>query len=197
VLLILDEIFTGLYRTGARFCCLAEDIEPDIILLGKALGGGLALGVCAGRSDVMNAFGPSQGEAIHTETFLGNPLTMAVAGVVLDVMERDGFSDQVNKRGMQLRTILDQIAQNLGARAAGVVGRGMMLGIPIVDPEHGRPDPNTVSKIVTSSLNQQLILLGGGIHGNVLQFIPPLTINVEELEFLETQLTATLAPWME
>ena len=79
-LLIFDEIFTGLGRTGSLFACLQEDMLPDLLCLGKGLGGGLPLSACVGPRDVMEAWPPSGGEAIHTSTFLGHPLACA-AGV--------------------------------------------------------------------------------------------------------------------
>ena len=79
VLLILDEIYTGLGRTGRWFACEHSGVVPDLICLGKALTGGFPLSACVGRAEVMDAWPPSGGEAIHTSTFLGHPVGCAMA----------------------------------------------------------------------------------------------------------------------
>ena len=143
----------------------------------------------------MNAFGPSRGEAIHTETFLGNPLTMAAANAVLDVLEDKGVQDQMGKRSDHLARIMHELSVALGPRSAGVVGRGLMLGIPILNPDSGAPDPNTTGQMMKAALDHGVIVLGGGVHGNVLQCTPPLLITPEDLDAFAAKAHIALSRW--
>jgi acetylornithine/succinyldiaminopimelate/putrescine aminotransferase len=177
-ILIVDEIFTGFYRTGPSFACSEAGIEPDIVLVGKALGGGMPIGACIGTKDVMDSFGPSPGEATHTETFLGHPLSMASASALLDVFSEGGLEEAVRVRGRTLGDILNGCVRGLGDHIRAVRGRGLMWGIEV-------SEPSMCSDIVLAALKEGLILLGGGLDGTVVQFTPPLTITEDELATFE------------
>ncbi len=185
-LLIVDEIFTGFYRTGERFA--SSHIEPDILLLGKALGGGLPIGACIGKKDVMDAFGPSTGEAIHTETFLGHPLTMRTALCMLHALEVDDTAAMVRNRGQQLETILQDIVCQASGFTIEVRGQGLMQGMAFFEAETESPASAPVKKLVLGCLQEGLIVLGGGLNGNVLQFTPPLNISEQELVLFRDRL---------
>ena len=135
----------------------------------------MPIGACIGSKEVMDSFGPSPGEATHTETFLGHPLTMASAMAVLDVFEEGWIEAAVEARGKQLESILTNSFQMLGASVSSVRGRGLMWGVEL-------HDASLCKDIVGAALSEGLILLGGGLHGNVVQFTPPLTIKEEELD---------------
>ncbi|MBR57794.1 MAG: aspartate aminotransferase family protein [Myxococcales bacterium] len=179
-LLIVDEIFTGFYRTGERFASM--HIEPDILLLGKALGGGLPIGVCVGKKDVMDAFGPSTGEALHTETFLGHPLTMRTALAMLKALEAEDTAQMVRNRGEQLKTILEGLVKRTSQFKIEIRGKGLMQGLAFFESMNETPAAEPVKKLVQGCLKEGLIVLGGGLDGNVLQFTPPLNISEDELE---------------
>src|SRR6185436_20648416 len=109
ILLIADEIYTGLNRTGALFACDLFDTVPDVICLGKALTGGFPLSACVGRSDIMDAWPLSTGEALHTSTFLGNPLGCAMALASLDQHGDPKLGRLVREKGGQLKEKLRSI----------------------------------------------------------------------------------------
>lgn len=182
LLLIVDEVYTGLGRIGRMFACESEGVVPDLLCLGKALSGTLPIAACLGSAEVMEAWPPSQGEAIHTSTFLGNPLACAAALASLAEIDRLRLPERAAAEGdrwiRQLR--------ELGAGHAGVGdvrGCGLMIGLDMVrDAASRAPDPERAGRVVTAALRQGWILLAGGFHGNVLSLSPPLTIGRHLLE---------------
>lgn len=189
ILLIVDEIYTGLNRTGALFACDHFSVVPDIICLGKALTSGFPLSACVGRADIMDAWPESKGEALHTSTFLGNPLGCAMALASLAQHELPVTRMQVTQAARQLRAAL----QRLKSPAIGDVrGVGLMLGVELVD-DGGEPDGEHAVRIVKEALRRGLILLADGPAGNVLSFAPPFGISAEEIEFAAGELQTMLA----
>ena len=114
-LLIFDEIFSGLGRTGRRFALEHEGVVPDLLCVGKALGGGLPLSACTGPVEVMDAWPESPGEALHTSTFLGHPLACTAGLAFLEVLEEEGLTAWAAREGERFRA---QLAADLAA--AGV-----------------------------------------------------------------------------
>jgi 4-aminobutyrate aminotransferase-like enzyme len=126
-LLCFDEIQTGLGRTGDAWMGTAEGVVPDLLLTGKALGGGFPLSAAVGRADVMAAWGASAGEALLTQTFLGHPVGCAAARVVLAQVRAD-LPARCKERG-------ERLAAALGARGFSVRGRGLMAAAEVgADP---------------------------------------------------------------
>lgn len=159
-LLIFDEIFTGWYRTGQRFACDYAMTVPDLVCLGKALTGGFPLSACVGKAAVIDAWPLSTGEAIHTSTFLGNPLGCRMALESLRLLEAPGLGDLVMRKGeILLAALRDLEAKDLGFVRAR--GRGLMAGIDVVD-RAGRPDPARAGAIVEGMLAEGVILLSDG-----------------------------------
>jgi 4-aminobutyrate aminotransferase-like enzyme len=183
-LLVLDEIYTGFGRTGKWFACEHSGIVPDIICLGKALTGGFPLSACVGRADVMDAaWPPSRGEAIHTSTFLGNPVGCAMALAQIEEIREKKLPDRAAKLGEFLLAELANLRSpkcDLATR-----GLGLMAGLEL-RAANGSPDGETAMRIIKAMLREGFILLPEGEHGNVISFTPPLTIA-------KTQLTETLA----
>lgn len=174
VLLIADEVMTGFGRTGARFACVVEGAVPDLVCVGKALSGSLPLSACIGTALVMNSWPPSEGEAIHTATFAGNPLACAAAAASLAVVEEEGLA----ARAAALGEILKQRLEGLSADRAcigDVRGRGLMFGIELVD-ENGNPDGELARRVVVEALRRGWIILAEGPEGNVISLTPPLII---------------------
>ena len=157
-LLVLDEIYTGFGRTGTRFACQADDVRPDLLCVGKALAGGLPISACLGTSAAMDAWGSSQGEALHTQTFLGHPLACAAALACLDELER--LLPTVTPTGTWLTAQL-QVA------GFAVQGRGLLLGISAP----GGPSPLALSRAL---LHRGWLVLPAGEQAEVLGLSPPL-----------------------
>ena len=186
VLLLLDEIYTGFNRTGALFACEHSGVVPDVICVGKGLTSGFPLSACVGRAAIMDAWPDSTGEALHTSTFLGNPLGCAMALASLEQHARPGLAAHVRERGERVKEALR------GMRAPQVVdvrGEGLLVGLEL-DRDGGR-----VNDLVKRALRDGLILLQSGPQGNVLAFTPPFAISDEEIDFtvrkIEEYLTAS------
>jgi 4-aminobutyrate aminotransferase-like enzyme len=170
-LLIADEIFTGWGRTGTCFACEGEKIIPDILCIGKGMGGGMPISACVGSREIMqSAWSKSQGEARHTYTFLGHPLSCAAALATIDVIERDGLVERSRELGASLLSSLEAFAIRYPNIVRSARGRGLMIGLELADP-------STAWKLVLSALSSGIILLSAGERGDVVEIVPPLTIS--------------------
>jgi 4-aminobutyrate aminotransferase-like enzyme len=179
VLLVLDEIYTGFHRTGRLFACEHFDIAPDVICLGKALTSGFPLSACVGRREIMDAWPESGGEALHTSTFLGNPVgcAMAVASI------REHLRPETEAQARAAATMLDEELAKLRSPVIGDVrGVGLMRGIELVRAD-GSPDAALAGAMVTRTLREGILLLAGSPNGNVLSLTPPFAISREEIAF--------------
>ena len=133
-LLILDEIFTGWGRTGKWFACQFESTVPDILCVGKAMGGGLPLSACVASRELMAVWGESTGEALHTSTFLGNPLACAGALAALGVLEDEDLPAQAVAKGRLFHEGLCALQADFPEQIVQVRGRGLMLGLEFDTP---------------------------------------------------------------
>jgi 4-aminobutyrate aminotransferase-like enzyme len=177
ILLIADEIYTGFGRTGRWFACQHENVIPDLVCVGKALSGTLPIAACIGSPEVMEAWPPSAGEAIHTSTFLGNPLACTAAVASLREIRRHGLVDRSAAEGGrwigELRNALDS-----HPGVGEVRGLGLMIGIDLVsDRESREPDGALAGRVLAGALGRGWILLAGGPAGNVISLSPPLTLS--------------------
>ena len=173
-LLILDEIYTGLGRTGEWFACEHAKTFPDLICLGKALTNGFPLSACVGIAQVMDRAWPeSTGEAIHTSTFLGHPVGCAMALAQLRELKDKKLISQARQRGKQLEKLCKRFPI-LGAR---FVGKGLMVGLAFDEA-----DGPKVFAVVKDMLRRGFILLPAGEHGNVIALTPAFTITQKQLE---------------
>lgn len=184
-LLIFDEIFTGLGRTGALFAFLHEGVVPDLLCLGKGLGGGLPLSVCVGPARIMDAWPPSRGEAIHTSTFLGNPLACAGGLSFLDELAAGDLVTRSKILGERLLGSLTEVLDPL-PQVADVRGRGLLLGIDFRDPETRRPLKGKAARAAILALQEGLLVLPAGAAGNVLELSPPFVVTEEQLDWAVT-----------
>ena len=164
--LIFDEIYTGLGRCGDWWGGDAEGVVPDVVCVGKALGGGMPISAAIARPQIMAAWGQSQGEAIHTSTFLGHPVTSAAALAALDVLEEM----DAPKRA---RAIEAQVRERFGDR---VRGRGAMLGV-----ETG--SNGLAARLTGRLLSEGILVLPGGVDGDIVGLTPPLVITDEQLDW--------------
>ncbi len=182
LLLIADEVMTGLGRTGRTFAVEHSGVVPDLLCVGKALGNGFPISACVGLPDVMNAWPPSDGEAMHTSTHLGNPMGCAMALASL----KELVSKQLAaKAGVLGKWWIQHLTHELGnhPRVAEIRGLGLMVGIEFVtDKKSLSPDPRWTSQVVTSALRHGLIVVSGGQGRNVLTLTPPLTMSRARLE---------------
>lgn len=187
LLLLVDEVYTGLGRTGRWFACEHWDVVPDILILGKSLAGGLPLSAAIGRPGVMEAWPPSGGEAIHTSTFLGNPVTCAAALTHLAEIEGQGLVERASALGARLGARLEAMVSSHGA-VESTRGLGLMRALALGGP------PGTAARVAAGALREGVILLA---EGSALAFTPPLTITAEQLEHalgLVDSLVAEVAP---
>jgi 4-aminobutyrate aminotransferase-like enzyme len=179
-LLILDEIYTGFGRTGKWFACEHSGVVPDLICVGKALTGGFPLSACVGRADVMDAAWPSsQGEAIHTSTFLGHPVGCAMALAQIAEIRRLKLCERSAKLGESLLRGLRSEIPNLKFQST-VRGIGLMAGLELRRAD-GSPATGEALRAIKAMLQRGFILLPEGEHGNVISFTPPLTITEAQL----------------
>jgi 4-aminobutyrate aminotransferase-like enzyme len=183
LLLIADEIYTGFNRTGALFACDRFAVVPDLICPRKGAHLGFpAFCLASGRADVMDAWPLSTGEALHTSTFLGNPLGCAMALASLEQHADPELARTVKARGARLKAALEairapQIGQVRGPRAdAG--HRAHCRSIPVRQPANSR------SRSVQRALRDGVLLLADSPTSNVLSFAPPFAISDEEIGFV-------------
>jgi len=196
LVLIADEIYTGFGRTGRWFACEHAGIVPDVICVGKGMSSGFPISACVGSAAVMDRWPASEGEAIHTSTFLGNPAGCAAALASIAQIRDRGLVERAASLEAVVREMLEPIRERFGNRIADIRGRGLMWGIELVDA-HGRPDGGLAGAVVAAALRRGVVLLCAGPAGNVLQLAPPLVITREQLRFgVETigeTLTETIA----
>jgi len=184
-LLIADEVYTGMGRTGRWLACEHEGVVPDIVALGKALGGGLPLSACAGRPEVMRRWPASTGEALHTSTHLGNPLVCAAGLTVLRVLETESLLPRAEAVGARwLANLRGKLAGSPHVRE--VRGRGLLLAVELDDAVFSR-------ELVTRLLRAGWITLGEGADGRTLALTPPLVIAESVLDAATETLAEMLA----
>jgi 4-aminobutyrate aminotransferase-like enzyme len=191
VVLIFDEIYSGLGRTGRWFACEHAGVVPDVLCVGKALGGGFPISAAIGRPAIMEAWGSSKGEAIHTSTFLGNPLGCAMALAALRVIERDNLVQRCATLGAWMRSALESLRRRVGPTLGPVRGEGLMLGLPIRKLD-GRPDGARSLALMERMRAKGYLVVPSGIYGEVLGFSPPLVIQRAQLEGALVALEACL-----
>jgi 4-aminobutyrate aminotransferase/(S)-3-amino-2-methylpropionate transaminase len=180
-LLILDEIYTGFGRTGKWFACEHSGVTPDLICLGKALTGGFPLSACVGRAALMDAAWPaSQGEAIHTSTFLGHPVGCAMALAQLGELRRLKLPERSAKLGAHLLKLLATELPSLKLRTE-IRGLGLMAGVELTRRD-GQPAAAEALQAIKTLLHRGYIFLPEGEHGNIISFTPPLTITKAQLK---------------
>jgi 4-aminobutyrate aminotransferase / (S)-3-amino-2-methylpropionate transaminase / 5-aminovalerate transaminase len=173
ILYVDDEVQSGIGRTGKMWAIEHyEGVEPDLLVSGKSIGGGLPLAGVTGRAEVM--------DAVHVGglggTFGGNPLSCAAALAVFDIVSDDEFLARASEQGEVLRAKLDALA----GRHSGI-GEVRGLG-PMLAFEFAERSPERARAVVSAAFDRGLVLLSCGLYGNVIRLLPPLTIGAEDLE---------------
>ena len=166
LLLLFDEVQSGMGRTGELFAHQRCGVTPDIMALAKALGGGFPLGACLATNEA--AKGMTTGT--HGSTFGGNPLAMAAAGALLDVMLADGFLDCVRRTSLILKQKLAEIKDRYPGVVAEIRGEGLLIGLRAVVPS---------AELVDELRNEKMITVAAG--DNVVRLLPPLTVSEAEI----------------
>jgi diaminobutyrate-2-oxoglutarate transaminase len=192
--MVIDEIQTGFGRTGRCFAFEHAGITPDVLVLSKAIGGGLPLSVVVYHG-TLDAWQPGA----HAGTFRGNQLAMAAGTATLRFLRNEGLAARAELLGERLRQRLDAAARRHPC-LGDVRGRGLMLGVEVVDPA-GQPDvqghppaaPRVATELQRACLERGLILEVGGRHGATLRFLPPLIITEEEIDRVGEIVNAALA----
>jgi len=178
ILLIFDEIQTGVGRTGKLFAHEWAGISPDIMAIAKGIGGGFPVGACLATEKVAAGMVPGT----HGTTFGGNPLAMAVGNAVLDVVLAPGFLEDVQARGLALKQKLAAAVDSHPAVFTEVRGTGLMLGVRCVVP---------VGDVVGAARDAGLLVVPAG--DNVIRIMPPLTITEDEMAEAVTRLEQAAA----
>ena len=172
IFMIVDEIWTGFGRTGTMFACEREAVVPDLLCIGKAMGGGLPIAAVVGPEVAMNAWPLSEGEALHTSTFLGNPLACAAALATIGEIERNNLVARAKQLGVTMVSRLGNLHHHKSI--VDIRGRGMMWGIEL-------DSAATAHDVVVRALSLGLIVLQAGPEGNVISITPPLVMSERQL----------------
>ncbi|MBI4352864.1 MAG: aspartate aminotransferase family protein [Candidatus Omnitrophica bacterium] len=192
ILLIADEVFTGFGRTGSLFAVEKSSVVPDLLCLGKGMGGGFPISACIGTMRVMHSWGPSTGDAIHTSTFLGSPLGCAIALAVIKDIEEKRLVDRVRALGdffkRELYKLKERHSLLVDIRGAGLI-IGLELGLP-PPPRSGRkpalpwaPATREAKFFIEECLRNGVIVLPSGPFHNTLSVTPPFVISEREIAF--------------
>ncbi len=171
VLFIADEVQTGIARTGKLIACHHEDVQPDILILGKALSGGMyPVSAVLANDEVMNVIKPGQ----HGSTFGGNPIACAVAMAALDVVEDEKLSEKAEELGQLFRSEIEKIIEKTNL-ITKVRGKGLLNAILINDTPESKTAWNLCLKLKENGL------LAKPTHGNIIRLAPPLVITEPQL----------------
>ncbi|MEU7229231.1 diaminobutyrate--2-oxoglutarate transaminase family protein [Streptomyces chrestomyceticus] len=192
--LIVDEVQTGVGRTGAFWAVGHSGVVPDVLVLSKAIGGSLPLAVIVYREE-LDAWRPGA----HAGTFRGNQLAMAAGAATLAYVRENDLARRAGELGARMTSRLDALAAEHGC-VGDVRGRGLMLGLELVDPDTA-PDPSgarpaapaLAAAVQRECLDRGLIVELGGRHGSVVRLLPPLTITDEQADAVLDRLADALA----
>ena len=196
ILLVVDEIQTGMGRTGQLFAVRHWEVEPDILVFAKGIASGLPLSGIIARPELLAAWRPGA----HGGTYGGNVVACAAANATLDVIEDEGLVSNARERGTQLLAGLRAI-QARHPSVGDVRGLGCMVAMEFVKPRDGDgrvPDPDLARQVIAGALDRKLIVLSAGAHANVTRIIPPLVTTAAEVDLalgiLDESLAAATPP---
>jgi acetylornithine/N-succinyldiaminopimelate aminotransferase len=167
LLLVFDEVQTGMGRTGELFAYKRLGVTPDVMSLAKALGGGFPIGAVLATAEAASGMVPGS----HGSTFGGNPLAVAAANAVLDVMLKPGFFEHAQRMSLLLKQKLASVVDRYPGVLADVRGEGLLIGLKAVVPS---------GDLVNALRDQKLLTVGAG--DNVVRFLPPLIVTEAEIE---------------
>jgi 4-aminobutyrate aminotransferase / (S)-3-amino-2-methylpropionate transaminase / 5-aminovalerate transaminase len=178
IVLVIDEVQTGLGRTGKMWGIEHYDVEPDLMCVAKSIAAGLPLSGVIGRAEIMDA----PGDSAIGGTYVGNPVAQAAALAVLDVFDEEGLIERAGQIGDVIRARM-QAWQERWDAVGDVRGLGAMLAIELVhDRETKDPAPELASAVVEAAADRGLLLLKSGIYSNCIRVLVPLVISDAELD---------------
>lgn len=177
IMLIFDEVQTGIGRTGELYAYQTFGVKPDILTSAKALGGGVPLSAIIARKEIMDQW-PA---GAHGGTFGGNPLACAAGLKTLEIIERDHLLENCRKQGAYLKERLRKLQEKYPDRIGDVRGAGLMVAMEIITPD-GKPDAAYTAEIKEKALGKDLLLLTCGSGHNVIRFIAPLIVTEKEID---------------
>jgi 4-aminobutyrate aminotransferase len=171
IVMIADEVQTGFARTGNLFAMHGYDVAADLTTMAKGLAGGLPLAAVTGKASLMDAAHPGG----LGGTYGGNPLGIAAAHAVLDVIEEENLCARANELGSRLKQKLESI-RSTTPEISDIRGPGFMVAVEFANPGTKEPDAGFTGRVRTEALKRGLILLTCGVYGNVVRFLAPITI---------------------
>ncbi len=187
ILLIADEVQTGFARTGKMFAMEHHHVAPDLTTMAKSLAGGFPLSAVTGRAELMDS--PNPGGL--GGTYAGNPLGVAAANAVLDVIEEEKLNDRANLLGSRLNQRLEALRDDV-PEIVDIRGPGFMNAVEFNDAKTKLPSAEFANNVRLKALDKGLILLTCGVYGNVIRFLAPITVQdnvmTEALDILETSI---------
>lgn len=169
-LVIFDEVQCGYGRTGHLFHYKKLDIEPDILTLGKGIGGGFPLAACLASNNVAKCITPGT----HGSTYGGNPLSMAVAHAILDEIEKPEFLKAIRSKSAYLEKLLKKLADQYPTLINEIRGEGLLMGIDLSSSVN-------IKQIVTECLEHGLVITKAG-GGSVIRLTPPLIVSKKQIK---------------
>ncbi|PZR00527.1 MAG: 4-aminobutyrate--2-oxoglutarate transaminase [Cereibacter sphaeroides] len=192
IVMIADEVQTGFARTGHLFAMEQYDVAADLTTMAKGLAGGLPLAAVTGKAELMDAAHPGG----LGGTYGGNPLGIAAANAVLDVIDEQDLCARANELGGRLKQRLEAI-RSVTPEISDIRGPGFMVAVEFANPSSKEPDAGLTGRIRLEALKRGLILLTCGVHGNVIRFLAPITIPdahfAEAMQILEESVAAARA----
>ena len=193
IVLVVDEVQTGFARTGKLFAIEHYGVEPDVLTLAKSIAGGLPLSAVLGKAEILDA----AHEGAVGGTFVGNPVALAAAVAVLDVIDEEGLCERAETIGETIRRRMRGWQERL-APIGDVRGLGAMVALELVrDRASKLPAPELAEAVIDAAFKRGLLLLRAGVHGNCIRVLCPLVITDAELDeglaVWEEALDATLA----
>ena len=176
LLFILDEVQSGYGRTGKMFALEWEDLQPNMVCLGKGVGCGMPASALVGESEVFASMGVGE----MSSTLGGNPLSSAAGLAVLDVMEQEKLADHALEVGTYMKARFEKLKEKYEV-LGDVRGRGLVMGLEFVaDKQSREPAPDLTLKVMLNAAQNGLLLGRVGLHGNVVRIAPPLVVTQEE-----------------
>ena len=174
IVMICDEIQSGFARTGRMFATEYAGIEPDLMTMAKGIAGGVPLSAVVGKQHIMDA-SPAGGLG---GTYGGSPLATAAALAVLEVIKEEKLIERANFIESQFRETLGKLEAKFPQIIGDIRGKGAMMALELVsDGDADKPNTDLTKAIIGEAMNHGLVLLACGFYGNVIRFLPPLTID--------------------
>jgi 4-aminobutyrate aminotransferase and related aminotransferases len=188
ILLIADEVQSGMGRTGRMWATDWYDARPDIVVMAKGIASGMPLSGIMARGDLLERWSPGA----HGGTYGGNAVACAAAVATLDVIEAEGLLANAARQGDRLLTGIREVTAGR-AMVAEVRGRGLMIGIEFADPDSLTPRPDLAKGLLHEAFERKLLLLTCGIYGQVVRVIPPLVTTDAEVDLAVRVIGESLA----